>query len=428
MVLLQGNPVVAVPAFCRAVNATELVMDRAYQRNLLAWRKQVRRRLNGSCVIWECEGDVAVPVDMASKSLEPTAASLRPKLARGLRQVMPEGWLPCHEHVHPQSVTSWTEDLPSHHAAARSGKHSPSTLLAGSQWVCSSVDWTKYEAYLRESVVECLPSALGAPSTVPQCSMAAATAPASGQQSQYQIATSSSTTRVSRDSKEVPLAASLASSDMGPVASPSPPADELAGSPLALRLRHEDDSRATASDMLCCLWHHSSHLPTNQTNQIQMHAAIGLTHERSSSEGRTGPAESNVESSSAAEAGLLARSDDAAEAGLLARSGDASSVEGLGTSDQHGIIRSISIAGDTASSAAGVRPTHPANPMPWLQWDWAEWEKVVEVVMAWIRPQVDCDVPAVKHAFRGGYRHGRAWLRAFLFAPSSRRMHDVTPG
>jgi deoxyribodipyrimidine photo-lyase len=65
-------------AMALAEDAAVAVCDRGYLRHQKAWRADVARRL--SCPLVQIEGDVVVPVEVASAKAEPAARTLRPKL------------------------------------------------------------------------------------------------------------------------------------------------------------------------------------------------------------------------------------------------------------------------------------------------------------------------------------------------------------
>lgn len=74
----SGEPVdVAVDA---AAGAVEVVVDRGYLRHLVAWREELVART--SVPVWQVEGDVVVPVEVASDKREYAARTIRPKIER----------------------------------------------------------------------------------------------------------------------------------------------------------------------------------------------------------------------------------------------------------------------------------------------------------------------------------------------------------
>lgn len=74
----HGAPVeVAVAA---ADGAVEVVVDRGYLRHLVAWRRDLVART--TVPVWQVEGDVVVPVEVASDKREYAARTLRPRINR----------------------------------------------------------------------------------------------------------------------------------------------------------------------------------------------------------------------------------------------------------------------------------------------------------------------------------------------------------
>ena len=72
----QGTPVdVAVEA---ADGAVEVVTDRGYLRHLVAWREELVERTD--VPVWQVEGDVVVPVEVASDKREYAARTIRRKI------------------------------------------------------------------------------------------------------------------------------------------------------------------------------------------------------------------------------------------------------------------------------------------------------------------------------------------------------------
>lgn len=82
----HGTPVeVAVAA---AAGAVEVVVDRAYLRHLVAWREELVTRT--TVPVWQVEGDVVVPVEVASDKREYAARTLRPKIDRRREEFLTE--------------------------------------------------------------------------------------------------------------------------------------------------------------------------------------------------------------------------------------------------------------------------------------------------------------------------------------------------
>jgi len=72
----QGPPVdVAVAA---AAGAVEVVVDRGYLPQLVAWRRQLVERTD--VPVWQVEADVVVPVEVVSDKREYAARTIRPKI------------------------------------------------------------------------------------------------------------------------------------------------------------------------------------------------------------------------------------------------------------------------------------------------------------------------------------------------------------
>jgi deoxyribodipyrimidine photo-lyase len=67
-------------ALSAASEASLLVCDRGYMRHQKNWRRAAAERC--SCRVLEVEGDVVVPVDLASGKREWSAATLRPRIHR----------------------------------------------------------------------------------------------------------------------------------------------------------------------------------------------------------------------------------------------------------------------------------------------------------------------------------------------------------
>lgn len=85
LVLRLGRPADTISAL--AARAAILVCDRGYLRHQAAWREDVARAAD--CAAWEVEGEVCVPVDMASNREEYAARTLRPKLRAFLDPLPP---------------------------------------------------------------------------------------------------------------------------------------------------------------------------------------------------------------------------------------------------------------------------------------------------------------------------------------------------
>lgn len=73
-------------ALALARDAALLVTDRGYLRIQKEWRARVARR--SPCPVIEVEGDVVVPIDIASDKEEYAAATLRPKIHRELKRFL----------------------------------------------------------------------------------------------------------------------------------------------------------------------------------------------------------------------------------------------------------------------------------------------------------------------------------------------------
>lgn len=78
--LALGDP--AEVALAAARQAAVLVVDRGYLRHQRAWRERVAAA--APCPVVQVEGDVVVPVDVASSKAEFAARTLRPKLQRAM--------------------------------------------------------------------------------------------------------------------------------------------------------------------------------------------------------------------------------------------------------------------------------------------------------------------------------------------------------
>lgn len=78
LVLRRGRP--DRVALDLAKSASLVVCDRGYLRHQREWRRDVARR--AGCRVIEVEGDVVVPVDVASDKAEYAARTLRPKIER----------------------------------------------------------------------------------------------------------------------------------------------------------------------------------------------------------------------------------------------------------------------------------------------------------------------------------------------------------
>jgi deoxyribodipyrimidine photo-lyase len=99
--LALGDP--AEVALAAARHAAVLVADRGYLRHQRAWRERVAA--GAPCPVVQVEGDVLVPVDVASGKAEYAARTLRPKLQRVLDAYLdPEPT--------PASRPPWTGDRP----------------------------------------------------------------------------------------------------------------------------------------------------------------------------------------------------------------------------------------------------------------------------------------------------------------------------
>jgi deoxyribodipyrimidine photo-lyase len=61
-----------------AERAVAIVTDRGYLRHQVAWRRDLADR--ASCPVIEVEGDVVVPIDLVSHSMESAARTIRPKI------------------------------------------------------------------------------------------------------------------------------------------------------------------------------------------------------------------------------------------------------------------------------------------------------------------------------------------------------------
>jgi deoxyribodipyrimidine photo-lyase len=77
-VVRRGAPNDVAVALAR--DAAMVVCDRGYLRHQAAWRADVAARV--SCALVQVEGDVVVPLEVASKRAEVAARTLRPKLHR----------------------------------------------------------------------------------------------------------------------------------------------------------------------------------------------------------------------------------------------------------------------------------------------------------------------------------------------------------
>jgi deoxyribodipyrimidine photo-lyase len=77
-VLRRATP--ADVAVALAEDAATVVCDRGYLRHQRAWRAEVAKR--APCALVQIEGDVVVPVEVASRKAELAARTLRPKLHR----------------------------------------------------------------------------------------------------------------------------------------------------------------------------------------------------------------------------------------------------------------------------------------------------------------------------------------------------------
>ncbi|MGH6899631.1 MAG: deoxyribodipyrimidine photo-lyase [Geminicoccaceae bacterium] len=75
-VIRRGAP--AGVAVALAEDAALVVCDRGYLRHQKAWRTEVAERIG--CALVQVEGDVVVPVEVASHKAEVAARTLRPKL------------------------------------------------------------------------------------------------------------------------------------------------------------------------------------------------------------------------------------------------------------------------------------------------------------------------------------------------------------
>jgi len=82
--LALGDP--AEVALAAAREAAVLVVDRGYLRHQRAWRARVAAA--APCPVVQVEGDVVVPVDVASGKAEFAARTLRPKLQRALESFL----------------------------------------------------------------------------------------------------------------------------------------------------------------------------------------------------------------------------------------------------------------------------------------------------------------------------------------------------
>ena len=70
-----------------AEDAAAVVVDRGYMRLQLKWRASLAAKLDGRCELTQVEGDVVVPVDLASDKREYAARTIRPKIIRAPRPV-----------------------------------------------------------------------------------------------------------------------------------------------------------------------------------------------------------------------------------------------------------------------------------------------------------------------------------------------------
>jgi deoxyribodipyrimidine photo-lyase len=78
LVVGRGSPNYVAVAL--AADAALVVCDRGYLRHQAAWRADVAAR--APCAVVQVEGDVVVPLEVASERVEPAARTLRPKLHR----------------------------------------------------------------------------------------------------------------------------------------------------------------------------------------------------------------------------------------------------------------------------------------------------------------------------------------------------------
>ena len=85
-VLRRGDP--ADVALGLARDAALVVCDRGYLRHQVAWRERVAA--GAGCRVERVEGDVVVPVEVASDHAEHAARTLRPKIHRHLRRFLVE--------------------------------------------------------------------------------------------------------------------------------------------------------------------------------------------------------------------------------------------------------------------------------------------------------------------------------------------------
>jgi deoxyribodipyrimidine photo-lyase len=67
-------------------DAAVVVCDRGYLRHQKAWRADVAARV--PCAVVQVEGDVVVPLGLASNRAEPAARTLRPKLQKALQEYL----------------------------------------------------------------------------------------------------------------------------------------------------------------------------------------------------------------------------------------------------------------------------------------------------------------------------------------------------
>ena len=65
-----------------AADAAAVVVDRGYMRLQKRWRAAVAAKLDGRCEFTQVEGEVVVPVDLASDKREYAARTIRPKINR----------------------------------------------------------------------------------------------------------------------------------------------------------------------------------------------------------------------------------------------------------------------------------------------------------------------------------------------------------
>ena len=65
-----------------SADAAAVVVDRGYMRLQKRWRASVAEKLDGACPFTQVEGEVVVPVDLASDKREYAARTIRPKINR----------------------------------------------------------------------------------------------------------------------------------------------------------------------------------------------------------------------------------------------------------------------------------------------------------------------------------------------------------